>query len=387
MYLRVIEEIDLMQNRIFKLFIVIAFFFSHCLLLFALEVSDGKIKLILHDDIGRFSIYYMSDPENKKYIPLFTDQDPRTTTFSIIVNNKAYRLGDSISFKETSEKTANGAKFTWKSNQLEITQEFSFIKSVMSTESDGVKISIIFTNISDSELEIGARFIIDTNLGESSSAHFKTNNNSKISKETKIDAAEMTDYWLSPKDENTGLMVVTKGSGITTPDIVIFANWKRLNDTSWSYTTSGSRNFNLPPYSINDSAVCHYYFPQKISSGLSSEIVLVMGNYSDSGYILKKTNTSNVSTTSSTTTNNTTITPAKTNEKASTTLVTSDNSTKDNNSIVTISIKGDISTLETVIEEINSKLSNNNLTEADIVLIEKILSELKTKANNYYQNK
>ena len=368
------------------LFLVLSFFFLP-LSIFSLEVSDGNIKLILHEDLGRFSLYYMSNEENNKYTSLFTDQDPRTTTFSLVINNKVYRLGDSFSFKETTEKTNNGAQFIWKSNQVEIIQEFTFIKSVTSIVSDGVKISTIITNISDNEIDVGARFVIDTYLGENNAFHFKTNSGYKINKETKFEAADMIDYWVSGRDDNSGLMVLTKGAGVTSPDVLIFANWKRLNDTSWSYSASSSRNFSLPPYSINDSAVCQYYFPQKITSGFSTEIVFAMGNYTESGFILKKT-TGTTTTTSKTNTktSNTTSSSNNTSSKDHTVNVTSDKTESPADSILTLSIKGDILTLETILEEINNKISNGNYSTKDLELMEKIIKELKNKAESYSQN-
>jgi hypothetical protein len=49
------------------------------------------------------------------------------------------------------------------------------------------------------------------------------------------------------------------------PDSVHFANWKRLNEAPWKSSYSENRNFNYPPYSIGDSAVCYYYDPVPLS--------------------------------------------------------------------------------------------------------------------------
>jgi hypothetical protein len=69
---------------------------------------------------------------------------------------------------------------------------------------------------------------------------------------------------------------------------VVFANWKRLNDASWSYTTSSARNFNLLPYSVNDSAVAQYYEPRKVAKGTGFTVTMCMGKYSPAGFVLKK---------------------------------------------------------------------------------------------------
>lgn len=84
------------------------------------------------------------------------------------------------------------------------------------------------------------------------------------------------------------MLVMTSGEGITIPDKVIFANWKRLNDASWSYPTSTARNFNLLPYSVNDSAVSQYYEPRKLSRGSTMTVTICLGKYTPAGFALKK---------------------------------------------------------------------------------------------------
>jgi hypothetical protein len=67
-------------------------------------------------------------------------------------------------------------------------------------------------------------------------------------------------------------------------DMVHFANWKRLNETSWKISAIPNRNFNYPPYSINDSAVCYYYDPRVILPGESREIVLYLAAEDKNGF-------------------------------------------------------------------------------------------------------
>ena len=61
--------------------------------------------------------------------------------------------------------------------------------------------------------------------------------------------------------------MLLSGSNITDPDRVIIANWKRLNDATWNFEVNQSRDFNLLPYSINDSAIAVYYEPETVPSG------------------------------------------------------------------------------------------------------------------------
>jgi len=53
-----------------------------------LEVSEGRLKLVLHQGMGRFSLYLDG-------MALFVDQDPRTSGLSLLLDDRVYKLGDS----------------------------------------------------------------------------------------------------------------------------------------------------------------------------------------------------------------------------------------------------------------------------------------------------
>jgi hypothetical protein len=171
-----------------KRFLFFVMFLLLCsLLVYSLDINNGRIRLVLHKNMGRFSLYYLSDPEKKKYTSFLLDQDVRTSTLSIVVNNKVYRLGDTGSFKEKIEETSKGARFIWNSKQLEIIEDFIFTTSSNISETDGVTVTLTIANVSNEELEVGARYLFDTYLGESKNYHFKTNNTEKIENETIIE--------------------------------------------------------------------------------------------------------------------------------------------------------------------------------------------------------
>ena len=95
-------------------------------------------------------------------------------------------------------------------------------------------------------------------------------------------------YWVSPlvgDADQMGLEVMLAGStGVTPPDRVVFANWKRLSDAPWSYDTSVARNFSLLPYSVNDSAVSQYYDPRPVAKGAETTITLALGKFTQEGF-------------------------------------------------------------------------------------------------------
>ncbi len=350
-----------------KLFLI-ALAFSLVLLAstrtWALEREDGRIKLILHEGTGRFSIYYLKSFKEKQYVSFLVDKDPRTSVVSVLIGNNIYRLGETSKFQEKVEKTVQGARFVWVSNLLQVTEDFAFITSNGSPLTDGVKITFQLKNTSEQDLTVGLRVLFDTYLGEDSYVHFKTDQVSEITHETTILKGNMVKYWISPlvgDSDNFGLQVLTNAKGITTPDRVVFANWKRLNDSSWLYETSTSRNFNLLPYSINDSAVCQYYDPLKLEKGETRSIVLLLGKYDPEGWDLSGEKTG--------------VSLNKLLKK------TASESTSED---VYISAQADLSTLNKLIEEIDNLLEKKEkLTSENVDFVDEILGSLKERINKY----
>lgn len=257
----------------------------------ALELKQGKIKLILHESTGRFSAYYLTDVSRNRYTAFLLDDDPRTTVMSLLVDNTVYRMGESYDFEQTLQKTSDGAEFIWKSGSLEVRESFKPISSAGSSLANGFSITVTIKNISENSLTVGMRYLFDTYLGERDDVHFATPSRTAVQAETDF-VGSLPAYWVSTGSdrEPIALQAMLKGPGITTPDRLVLANWKRLNDSSWNYESRSSRNFNLLPYSINDSAVCQYYNPIPIARGSERTITMAFGNYSDNGFaLLEKT--------------------------------------------------------------------------------------------------
>ncbi|MDZ7793373.1 MAG: hypothetical protein U5P10_06655 [Spirochaetia bacterium] len=259
-------------------------------LLSGLTLEQGRIKLILHEDNGRFSIYYLKDIEKEEYVSLFFERDPRTSSTGILLNNRIHTLGSSNTFSQKVRKTSEGAQFIWTSSKLEIQQTFSFVKSSPNSLVDGVRIDTTVANSSESTQSVGIHHLFDTYLGEKQQdAHFITSDDQQLNGETGF-SLQPPSYWISPASstaEDTsgnfeGFVSMLKGSGITLPDKVVFSNWKRLSENLWNLQVQGNRNFNLLPYSINDSAVCQFYDPIKLISGGTRTVTAVVGAFTGS---------------------------------------------------------------------------------------------------------
>lgn len=245
----------------------------------SLELSGGKIKCELIKSTGRFSLYYLDDISKRTYIPLIFAKDPETTSIFLSLNNNIYTPGDSSYFSQKIVRNNEySGSFIWTSKLIRVTENFTLIKSVSSTLYDGIKITITLTGLSESTNKVGLSYLFDTYLGEKSRIHFITDSGTVINSETRYSNSYPL-YFLSPVEKKSfkGLQCMLRGPGISVPDTVIFANWKRLKENIWEYKPQISRNFNFLPYSINDSAFALYYDQQLLQKNKNRSISIVLG--------------------------------------------------------------------------------------------------------------
>ena len=331
----------------------------------SLEVREGRIKLVLHEEIGKYSLYYLDDLQKNTYAPLFVDVDPRTSGTSVVIDNRVVRLGESSYFQQTASRTAKGGEFVWTSRTLQVTQSFEPIASPGSQLADGVKITLGIKNLGEAAQSIGVRILVDTFLGEEETAHFTTDDGTDISGETEYLSSNMIEHWVSRDTRaksGLGLLCVTTGDSITIPDRLVFANWQRLNDASWAFATSTARRFSNLPYSINDSAVVQYYNPESLAGGSERRIVSVVGMLAEKVFDLS--GAAEVSTSGSA-------------------LLDSVSSTS-NISDPVLAVRADLQVVENLLRSVEAYLADpGSVSAEDLEILEDVLKELKSRAESY----
>ncbi len=263
----------------------------------AFELREGRIKLVINERTARFSLYYLADVAKNQYVPLVYDQEPRTSFPTLSIDGKTHRLGDSAEYRFTVGKGEREAFIEYRSSFCAVRQTFSFIASTGSDMVDGVAIRIEIENVSDRDITVGVRYLLDTWLGEKSGRHFSIGNKEKLATEYGLSGAFVERKFTSPSDSTAALACMLSGEGVTKPDKVQFANWKRLYDGGWAIEISGTRDFNLYPYSVNDSAVALFYEPALLRKGAIRSITMLMGNDTEAGFAIKRTDTKTPETT------------------------------------------------------------------------------------------
>ena len=229
----------------------------------ALETESENFAVDITESQGRFSLYAIDGDERTA---LYVADDPTTSYFSILLNNRIYRLGDSFDFRQSAETTNDGAKLIFTSSRLEIEIDVDLSADRF------VLVDVSISNVSETDLDVGLRMLLDTYLGEDNT-HFVTPDGDVI---TETEFLSTPDYIFSGVDDGAGLYFDFESNRATSPDRIVLANWKRLDDTSWSYTINTNRNFNVVPYSINDSAASLYFNPETLGRNTTRTVRVVL---------------------------------------------------------------------------------------------------------------
>ncbi len=240
-----------------------------------LEYTAGNYHLSINEESGRFSLSYQ---HNRQRVPLFFSDNSHTSYLSFKYGDSVVRLGDEkqivLSIQEFND--AVNVQYDWANLRIEM--KFTFPGSPESGKIQGLAIDYTISNRGNKSFSSGLRQIIDTTLGESSSAHFST----------AMVPAVVREYALNPNrnessivssNEQIGLEFFLSSGGATPPRKVVAANWKRLNESSWEYEAREDRNFNLLPFSINDSALVIYYGPRELKPRDTVTYRLIMSAY------------------------------------------------------------------------------------------------------------
>jgi hypothetical protein len=272
-----------------KAFAISALILASALSLCALEAKEGLVKLVVSESNARISLYRLTDVAKNRYEALIFDQDPRTSFATLSVDGKLYRLGDSSDLRSTVTRTDSGVRIEFRSSSFVVRQDLDFARSAGAALADGIRVTFALENISEREVSLGLRYLVDTWLAEKSGTHFYTDKRPRVNVETAILRSD-ADAWIGtpigpyPQATKSGFMVQISGDGVDRPDKVLLSNWKRLSDATWGYEANSQRNFTLAPYSINDSAAALFWEPVSVARGGTRNLSFAMGCLNEKGY-------------------------------------------------------------------------------------------------------
>ena len=232
----------------------------------ALEIRSGLIKLSVDDMSGRAALYRLTEAGRNRYEALLFDMDARTSFPTLLMDSRYHRMGESPAFRYSLSRLPDGALITFTSATCAVRQRIELVSSEKSKPADTFRMSFEIENTGARVIRVGLRMLLDTWLGEDSGHHFATGTQPRLTEETRI-AKSATEKWVSNFGELASLRIALEGDGITTPDEIVLANWKRMSDSDWSFEPGGLRGFSFAPFSINDSAVALFWYPANLAGG------------------------------------------------------------------------------------------------------------------------
>jgi len=255
---------------------------------FGLEIKDGRMKLVIDEKSGRFSMYYLSDVAKSRYVPLLYDEETRTTFSTLSFDQKTYKLGEASDFRiNVAKEDSGGVRIEYRSSFCVVRLTFSFVTSPGASMADGVALEYEVENVSQKDTPVGLRILFDTWLGEKTQTHFTAQAAGPLSGEIAF-GGDYVDSWIRSSEASAGTkdavsLQIQLSPPATKPDRVLAANWKRLSDSMWTFDASTSRNFTLLPYSINDSAIALYFEPVIVRPGSTRKLSTILSQAND-GY-------------------------------------------------------------------------------------------------------
>jgi len=242
------------------------------------QTPDGFIRIILNENTGGFSLYYLAQPRAMRYVPLFNSRQPSASYLSISVNGNVHRLGRSGAYRTSLQRIDGNPAFVFESSHITVTQVFTPIKTANSDHANGVMITITAQNTGERRANVGFRLLIDTDLEEEQDEIQFLTSGQILTGETLIEGSSNERFWIS-RGSNASLMgsIINPFSpDSNVPDFVHIANWKRFNDVPWRLRYYEGRSFNNVPYSIGDSAVCYYFEPSPLDSERSVTYTVIL---------------------------------------------------------------------------------------------------------------
>ncbi len=255
---------------------------------FASSIQNRYLLISVDDETGRLFLSTIDGkPEVKgdeKKNLLFYDKPPSSYTL-VYLDDDILTFGSDYGRFNPTIADSHSIKLEWIYQYVTITQEIIFVKRKNSGIEDGVLIKYSAKNRDVHPHNIGFRILFDTYLGENSRYHFGLSSGERLRGEKIFDGRNIPDYWISKDVKGVVcLRGVLKGSAVTTPNRVIFANYKALSENLKNYYVRRGRDFDYPPYSKNDSAIALYYDPLVVESGKERSVKTILGLCSKEEY-------------------------------------------------------------------------------------------------------
>ncbi len=339
-----------------------------------LKLLGNLFMVSVSEEDGRFVVYQRANKQ-EKWKPLIFEDFPSTTYFRFFAKNLNiidFGAGGRNNYSEA-RIVDNSIIYFWQNRELKITLKYTLTSARSGDSSDTLLIDMNILNLNDTDITVNYILCVDSFLGEKSNRHFLLPGDIVINEEKEILKDGIPNYITSyDPSQKIGLNVIFNKENQQSPYRVFFANWKKVEQSSGLYKVESGRNFDLKPYSINDSALFLEFRDVKIASKALASNRFVLSTKNDVNIV----NNVKDSDKTTTTQNKESVTTTTTTTTVSTITTTTILQNIDNNNFNNMTI----SELLALLDKINKKLSSNEkLTDEDIELSKNILDEIKRR--------
>jgi hypothetical protein len=262
-----------------------------------LSLDNKYIKVYINnsaEETGRFAVDVTSGDSNR------TDDDgkpliyghpkPWTSFTTIRINGQNFVFGKATTKRagagvpggiivEPPKLAANQLTMKCQYNSVTVKQILDLARSPSTGALDTARIRYVFCNEGSTPVEIGARILLDTMVGDNDGAPFRLGDK-EITYEYSGAGKEIPDFWQA-FDSLTKPAVIAQGTlrggDISAPDRIIFTNWGKAADHPWDLPLQPGTSFMRLGEDELDSAVAMYWMPRKINPGEQFELVAYLG--------------------------------------------------------------------------------------------------------------
>jgi len=248
-------------------------------------VLEGRHLFVQMDqDTGRI---FLTTGKERGDDLLFRDRPPSSFTILLIGGEPVELGGERGRFTARPAAARDRIRAEWESGGVTAVQTLSLAARKGSGTRDGLLVTLTLENRTGAPLQVGARMIFDTVLGEKAEAHFRLSDGREIRAETVLQG-DLPVAWMSADPGGRAcLRGVLRGELVTAPARVVFANYRRLSSAR-EYEPKPGRRFHDPPFSRNDSAVALCFGPHSLPPGGRVSYRTILGlcggeEYGDAG--------------------------------------------------------------------------------------------------------
>ncbi|HOJ11627.1 MAG TPA: S-layer homology domain-containing protein [Clostridiales bacterium] len=247
-----------------------------------IRVHNGIVEYRVNSENGRFTIHTADGLPNKasdndKNLLFFWDK-PNTSFTTFRIDGKDYIFGNSYGLLGAEGGIVSPPKVdgnitttVWRIKDIEVTQKLQLIVDMSNPNVGNTKITYQILNKGTSNVQLGSRILLDTQLGTNDASSMLVGAN-YVTNETEYIGKGIPAAWKSA-DEKFAPGVISYGllSGWDNiaPDRMVIAHWESLSNTKWGYAPNELINFtsNKNKYGSADSAVALYFEPKTLNNG------------------------------------------------------------------------------------------------------------------------